>query len=233
MGFLKDSLPIFKKNKLVFKERRQESGDVYTFIFEKPPDLKWQAGQHGLFTITHKKVKPPTKPFTIASCPADGVIELTTKVGDIPSDFKQALLELEPGMEVGMSGPVGSFYINGESSAVLIAGGIGITPFRAMLKEIVETGSNLKLKVTLLYVDGENIFIYKDELTDFAKKTGSEVQFIEASEALYKALEVLSGTKEAKYFIAGPYSMVESVSKHLTNTGITKKNIKKDTFIGY
>ncbi|AKG73104.1 FAD-dependent oxidoreductase [Salinicoccus halodurans] len=233
MGFLRDSLSIFKKNKLVFKERRQHSGNVYTFEFEKPEDLNWLPGQHGLFTVTHKKVKPPTKPFTIASSPKDDVIGLTTKIDGNPSEYKQALLELEPGMEMHMSGPVGSFYIGDESSGVFIAGGIGITPFRAILRENDSTALNPKQSMTLLYVDGEGTFTYKDELEDIGGQEGIAVHFMESSENLYKELELLPRTGAEKYFIAGPYSMVESVAKHLISTGIPKKNIKKETFIGY
>lgn len=233
MGFLKDALSIFKKNKLVFRERLQQSGNVYTFTFEKPDGLEWQAGQHGLFTVMHKKVKPPTKPFTIASAPAEDVIELTTKIDNNPSEYKQSLLELESGMEVSMSGPVGSFYLGGESSVVFIAGGIGITPFRAMLKELAGKSPGRKMKITLLYVDGEGTFTYRDELEGIGSREDTEVHFIESSEGLYKELELLSVSGAGKYFLAGPYSMVESVSKHLINTGTPKKNIKKDTFIGY
>lgn len=203
MGFLKDSLSVFKNNRLAFRERRQLSGNVYTFSFEKPDDLKWQAGQHGLFTMTHKKIKPPTKPFTIASSPKDDVIEMTTKIDDRPSDFKQALLELEPGMEMSMSGPVGSFYKNDEDRAVFIAGGIGITPFRAILREIAEESPGTKTAVTVLYVDGEGTFTYKDELSDISERGIADVNFIEASEHLHKEIELLSETGKEKYFIAG------------------------------
>lgn len=233
MGFLRDSLSIFKKNKLVFKERHQHSGNVYTFEFEKPEGLDWLPGQHGLFTVTHKKVKPPTKPFTIASSPKDDVIGLTTEIDGNPSEYKQALLELEPGMEMNMSGPAGSFYIGDESSAVFIAAGIGITPFRAILRENDSTALNPKQSMTLLYVDGEGTFTYKDELEDIGGHEGIAVHFMESSENLYKELELLPRTGEEKYFIAGPYSMVESVAKHLISTGISKKDIKKETFIGY
>ena len=104
MSFLKDALSIFKKSELVFIEKIKESEDVYSFLFKKDEDLTWKPGQHGLFTITHKKIKNNTKPMTVASIPSENVVKITTKIGDDPSDFKSALLELEAGMKVTMSG---------------------------------------------------------------------------------------------------------------------------------
>lgn len=63
-----------------------------------------------------------------------------------------------------------------------------------------------------------------------------DFKFKSSREKVWKALtdpEILSETGKEKYFIAGSYAMVESVAKHLINTGILKKNIKKDTLIGY
>lgn len=233
MGFLKDAAAVFKKKELIFKERRQISGDVYTFSFEKPEGLSWQAGQHGLFTITHRKVKPPTKPFTISSAPREDVIEVTTRIDDRPSDYKQALLELEPGMEMTMSGPAGSFHTDGGERTVFIAGGIGITPFHAMLSELADADIRVETPPVLLYIDGEGKFTYSGELSDISGRGIAEVRFIESSEGLHKELELLEGADVEKYLIAGPYSMVESVSKHLIGTGVPKKNIRKETFIGY
>ena len=111
MSFFQDMLSIFKKRELLFLESYKESEDVYTFLFEKEKDLTWTAGQHGLFSITHRKIKNPTKPFTLASAPTENKVKITMKINDNPSEFKKAMLELKQGMKVSMSGPVGSFYI--------------------------------------------------------------------------------------------------------------------------
>lgn len=130
MGFLQDYfIPIFKKRELTFKERYKESENVHTFVFEKGQYVVWKAGQYGLFSITHKKIKNPTKPFSVASAPAENVVKITTMIRNEASDFKEALLELKQGMKVKMSGPLGSFYLKDDRPALLIAGGIGITPF--------------------------------------------------------------------------------------------------------
>ena len=52
MGFLQDAINVFKKRELSFIESHKVADDIYTFIFEKEQVLTWEAGQHGLFTIT-------------------------------------------------------------------------------------------------------------------------------------------------------------------------------------
>lgn len=60
-------IPIFKKRKLFFKESYIESENVFSFVFEKDKDMTWKAGQYGLVSITHKKIKNLTKPFSLSS----------------------------------------------------------------------------------------------------------------------------------------------------------------------
>ena len=152
MSFFQDTLSIFKKRDLFFLESYKESEDVYTFLFKKEIDLTWKAGQHGLFSITHKKIKNPTKPFTVSSAPTENVVRLTLGIGDNPSDFKKAMLELKQGMNVRMSGPVGSFYLKDNNPSLLIAGGIGITPFRSILKQVeAERNGSRKTNKASLY----------------------------------------------------------------------------------
>lgn len=231
MSFLKDTLAILKKSELTFLEKKKESEGVYTFLFKKEKDLTWQAGQHGLFTITHKKIKNATKPLTVVSAPTEGAVKITTGIGDMPSDFKKALLELEEGMKITMNGPVGSFYLKDDSPALFIAGGIGITPFRAIVKQLEAEGSKLQKLVKLLYLDSGKSYIFKDE---FDQNTSMDVTYLASRDELYQEIDRFntSYNNNAKYFIAGSKSMVDSIASHLKINGISKRNIKKDAFMG-
>ena len=235
MSFFQDALSIFKKRDLIFLESYKESEDVYTFLFEKEEDLTWKAGQHGLFSITHKKIKNSTKPFTLASAPTEKVVKITTRISDDPSDFKKAMLELKPGMKISMSGPVGSFYLKDNSPTLLIAGGIGITPFRSMVKQLEMEGNNTENQIHLLYMDSNKSYLYKDELDEIANNTSIRVTYLDSREDLHQEIDKFSGLykNDGKYFIAGPKSMVGSISSYLQDNDISKRNIKKDVFFGY
>ncbi|WP_431801590.1 FAD-dependent oxidoreductase [Halobacillus andaensis] len=235
MSFFQDALAMFKKRDLLFLESYKESEDVYTFLFEKENDLNWIAGQHGLFTITHKKIKNKTRPFTVASAPAENVVRITTRISENPSEFKQAMLELKQGMKINMTGPLGSFNPEDNSPSLLIAGGIGITPFRSILKQIESEGNGIKKPIQLLYLDRNKSFIFKDELDAIANNPSISVTYLDSRDDLYQEIDTFTTINKGddNYFIAGPKSMVTSIFDFLKSKQIPKKNIKKDAFYGY
>ncbi|MFB5661229.1 FAD-dependent oxidoreductase [Alteribacillus sp. HJP-4] len=235
MSFFQDTLAIFKKSELLFLERFQEAEEVYTFQFEKEKDLTWKAGQHGLFNIKHKKIKNAVRPFSVASAPSENVIKVTTRISEEPSDFKKAMLELKQGMKVSMSGPVGSFYLKDANPSLLIAGGIGITPFRSMVKQLEAEENGFENPINLLYMESDKIYLYKDELDGIADNTSINVNYPDSRNELHQEIDKFISLykNNGKYFVAGPKSMVNSISTHLKNNNISKRNIKKDAFFGY
>ncbi|WP_342506446.1 FAD-dependent oxidoreductase [Sporosarcina sp. FSL K6-2383] len=236
MSFFRDTLSIFKKRDLIFLESYKESEGVYTFLFQKEKDVTWKAGQHGLFSITHKKVKNSTKPFTIASSTVENVVRITTRIGDNPSDFKKAMLELKQDMTIRMAGPVGGFYLEDNNNpSLLIAGGVGITPFRAILKQVEADWNTNEKQINLLYMDSGNSYLFKDELDRIARKSSINITYLDSRDDLHEEVDkFISLYKDnANYFIAGSKSMVNSMSTYLQGKKISKRNIKKDSFFGY
>lgn len=235
MSFFRDLPKIFKKREITFVESYKESDDAYTFLFEKDKDITWIAGQHGLFRIMHKKIKNPLKPFSVASAPSENVIRLTMGIGKEPSEYKKAMLELKPGMKIYLSGPVGGFHLHDNSPAVLIAGGIGITPFRSILKQLEFEGKLNSQPVHLLYTDSNKSYLYKEELDAMANHPSIHVTYLSSREDLHQEIDKVSAIhkNDGKYYIAGPQSMVNSISEYLRNKQVSKRNIKKDAFFGY
>ncbi|URM32863.1 FAD-dependent oxidoreductase [Cytobacillus firmus] len=235
MSFFKDALAMFKKRDLLFLESYKESEDVYTFLFEKENDLSWIAGQHGLFTITHKKIKNKTRPFTVASSPTENVVRITMRISGNPSEFKKAMLELKQGMTINLTGPIGSFNLKDDSPTLLLAGGIGITPFRSILKQIESEGNGIDNPIHLLYLDSNKSFLFKDELDAIANNTSTSITYLDSRDDLYQEIDKFTALHngEVKYFFAGPQSMVTSLFDFLKSKHIPKKNIKKDAFYGY
>lgn len=236
VSFLQDNLiPFFKKRELQFVESYKESDEVTTFVFEKEKDLTWKAGQYGLFSITHKSVKNGTRPFSVSSAPAENAVRITTRIGKQPSEFKKALLELTPGMKITMRGPVGPFYLQDENPALFIADGIGITPFRSMLKQIDSAPQGYGQPIHLLYMDGSREYLFKDELDEMANRTLTSLTYLDSRDELHQEISRFSSQfkNSGTYYIAGPKSMVEEVFKYLLDHQVSKKNIKKDAFFGY
>ncbi len=236
MGFLQDNLiPFFKKRSLVFRESMQQSEDVYSFVFEKPSELTWKPGQYGLFTITHKRVKQATKPFSVSSIPSEGIVRMTTIIRDNPSAYKQALLELKPGMSVTLRGPVGPFYLTDHSPTLLIAGGIGITPFRSIVKQLAEDGTKVAHPVHLLYIDSNQSYVFQDELDELANQASILVTYVDVRADLQREIDVFTSAhaNNGKYLVAGSSAMTGDITTYLQQKQIAKANIKKDVFMGY
>ncbi|WP_215146091.1 FAD-dependent oxidoreductase [Exiguobacterium qingdaonense] len=235
MGFIQDISPIFKRHDIIFEEHHNEVGDIHTFIFRSDQRIDWKAGQHGAFTITHDKIKKPTRAFSIASTAEDGYIEISTRVGENPSEFKQALLNLERGMTMSMRGPFGGFYIHDKKPTVLIAGGIGITPFKSIVRHVFHGNGMAPEKLHLLYMDQREEFLYKDEFDNMTDDNPFTVEYVTEREDLHVSVEKYVQTyhNEGNYFVVGSPAMTKSIATRLKDKGIRKKNIIKDTFIGY
>jgi len=235
MGFFGDMFAVFKKREITFVKSQQESRDVYSFIFNQADDISWQGGQYSLFTISHKKVKQPTKPFSISSSPTEGIVQITTRIGDHPSQYKQALLELKPGMKIKMSGALGAFKLDESQPSLLIAGGIGVTPFRAMLKQLASQGTKPTAKLQLLYLDSSQSYLFTDELNALAKQLSIEIQYLITTDELNQSIDTFISTHRSngQFFIAGAKALVEDVSSYLQSQHISKSSIKKDSFFGY
>uniref|UniRef100_UPI0034A003B8 FAD-dependent oxidoreductase n=1 Tax=Saccharibacillus sp. CPCC 101409 TaxID=3058041 RepID=UPI0034A003B8 len=207
---------------------------MYTFVFDKDKDLSWKAGQYGLFSIKHKKIKKGTKPFSLSSAPAEDAVRITTKIAGEPSEFKQALLEMERGTKIGMSGPLGPFYLKDRGPALFVAGGMGITPFRSIIKQLHLTGTGAGMSVRLLYLDGEKSYIYRSELGEKAGDSPISVSYLASRDELYGEIDEYAALHEdGKYFVAGPRSLVDAVSVYLQTKKVPKRNIAKDAFFGY
>jgi ferredoxin-NADP reductase len=138
--------------KLILVSKRPETTDVTSFLFRSDAPLKWQAGQFLHYSLPHPDTddRGIARYFTIASVPFEGHVMLTTRfASERSSSFKRALRQLPVGAGVEVSEPDGDFVIGDPADQhVFIAGGIGITPFRAILLDSDHRG--LPINATLL-----------------------------------------------------------------------------------
>lgn len=211
--------------RLLFVERRHEYDDAYTYVFRSPEAISFIPGEYGhvrLFGMP-EGVKA-VREFSFASAPYETDIwfGVDSRSG---SPYQKRLMDLTAGDEVGL------FKIKGHmawppesySDVVMIAGGVGITPFRSQLLDV--KNRTLSLRTSVIHAS-QNEYLYGEEIARLA----DEYHTVRRDTLAETLLEVVGRNKNAMYFIAGPTGFVETVNGILHDAGISA--IQSDTFKG-
>jgi ferredoxin-NADP reductase len=217
--------------KLTLISSHDEVDNVRTFSFEGS-SLNWLAGQAQAYILPQAgdSEKENQRWFTISSAPCEKTINISTRI--TPSAFKQALNALKPGEEIGAHGLGGPFTWEADDNnpVILIAAGIGITPFRSIL---VQRRAEAKpLDATLLYFNRTDAIPFRRELEEIsAEHPGLQIKIIVGQEmSAEKILELIPGDHKETFYLSGPAPMVTTVGGALKERGVA---VKQDFFPGY
>ncbi len=225
---------VYRTTNLTLQKIIRESEEIYSFIFSAPKLPKWRAGQHAIFTLPNKDVSGKSyRPFSVASAPSEGVIRISTIISKNPSSFKENLLSLQSGQLIRMRGPYGEFCIKKHMKKVVgVAGGIGITPFRSLINDLVKKDSAVDF--TLIYSAKPGLHTFKDELDILIKdKPNLKIIYTNTPDEVNTALDeqIATNHNRAYYFLSGSPGMITALKKSLKQKGIRK--IISDPFKGY
>lgn len=225
---------------LKVKRNRPEVDSCFSLILEKPTGFSFYPGQYLDVELPVKDKNGNTRAFTISSSPTEDFLMITTKKG--VSVFKKYLENLRSEDIITTSHPAGTFTLDEKTAAVFIAGGIGITPFRSIIKYVFD--KKIPTPITLIYSAsddsisaGKNLFIFKDQLDQWQKQLPNlKLNYLDTNkegrldrQKLLKALE----NGEIIYYLAGPPAMVDNLENILLKGGIDQTNIRTDRFDGY
>ena len=192
----------------------------------------------------HEDEKGLRRHISLVTSPTDkGVVGLATRLRD--SAFKQTLSELELGDEVEVEEPKGSFLLPEDTGGeyVFVAGGIGITVFRSMLRYIAD--ESLPYRVTLVYSNRDReSTAFLDELDGLERRIeGLRVILVMTDEETWEGErrrldaavlgELVGGLEGKTFMIAGPPGMVEGVSDSLLAAGLPEDSVVAGKFSGY
>jgi ferredoxin-NADP reductase len=192
----------------------------------------------------HVDEKGLRRHISLVTSPTDtGVVGLATRLRD--TAFKRTLAELQVGDEVEVEEPKGSFLLPTDTGAeyVFVAGGIGITVFRSMLRYIADSGE--PYRVTLVYSNRDRESTpFHDELEELeARIPGLRIVLVMTDEPGWEGetrhldaevlADLVGGLEEKTFLVAGPPAMAQSVADSLLAAGLPEERVLTDRFSGY
>ncbi len=215
----------------------KHSDQLYDFAFASSPQVHFVPGQYLDWTLEHASpdVRGERRSFTIASSPTERHIHLGVRIDPVHgSSFKKKLISMKPGSTIIAEQLSGEFNLPKDVSKKLafIAGGIGITPFRSMLKFLADT--NEKRDIILLYTTSNpDEFLYKNEIEAIKEKIGLKTIYSVHRVSPEFIKENVHDWDTRTFYLSGPEGLVFGYRDLLVEAGISKDNIKIDDFPGY
>src|SRR3989338_4049309 len=218
-------------------ETKQETPDVKSIKLSFDGQrLDYKPGQYMMMELDVVDLeKGNTRPLSIASSPMENFLLFSTKISQ--SAFKQKFNSLKVGDKVRLKGPMGIFILQeNPKNIVFLGGGIGITPFRTMIK--YSGDKKLPIKLTLLYSNKTTADIcYKDEWEVFQKQNPKlkvvhtitdDVSWQGRKGRINEAMirEFCNDLNSTLFYICGPPGMVDGLSNLLKTMSIPSQNIK-------
>lgn len=243
------------------KQNDQGGGAGSEGAEDKTPPLNYTAGQFAFFDIggVYDDPKGPIRHFTISSSPTENFIMFSTRIRDSP--YKKRLSTLQEGARVKVRGPEGQFVLHEDDyskPAVFLSGGIGVTPFRSMIKYATDKQLPLKIVMFDSNRNRENV-LFKKEFDNWATVNKFlKVIYSISDDEQQKQQQSSSAANDWKgeygridkamilkyldtnmlnnsiFYICGPPSMLKAMQSLLQdNLEIPKERIKVEEFTGY
>ncbi len=198
--------------------------------------LNWRFVAPGLWAFAH--------PWSLSRRPDGHRLRLTVR--DL-GDHSRALAELRPGTHVLIEGPYGAFTTlqRTRRRVLLIAAGIGVTPVRALLEEIVRDRAAEPGDVTVLYrADSEDQLVLRDEIVTLARRGGHDSRLLTGPPVPGSWLPAgLRGTDDADrlrrlvgdprshdVYVCGPPGWMDLVHHSLREAGVPPTQIHDERF---
>lgn len=240
------------KQKLFLKlgKKISISSDTYDFIFPLGKKLAYTPGQYLEWTLPHEKPdsRGNRRYFTIASSPTEDNLRLGVKFYPDSSSFKKKMLSLNPGAQIIGAQLTGDFTLPKDKKKKLafLAGGIGITPFRSMVKYLTDRNENRNI---ILFYSNKNSseIAYQDVFSEAQRVIGLKTVYTltdkntlpenwdgevgRVDEAMIRVK--IPDYKERMFFISGPQLMVTSYKEILQKLGLSRNQIVTDYFPGF
>jgi ferredoxin-NADP reductase len=230
-------------------ERRPETADVISFVFDLGGQpFEYLPGQHltyKLDALSFPDERGNRRHFTISSSPSEkGIVMFTTRMRG--SGFKETLRHAPIGYELTCDTPLGRFVLpKGKTRRhVFIAGGIGVTPYRSILRHAVDTNGRIEA-VIICHNRSQGEIIFRQELDAITRQLSnlSLVHVLsnpepgwtgetgDPEEALIRKWVV--DPDRSLFWLSGPPAFVRTYRELVKRMGVKEEAIRIERFVGY
>lgn len=231
---------------LTFKERRSLTVTTDEFVFTPNKPVAFEPGQFMELNVPQKKqdLRGERRSFSVTSIPATKEVTFGIKFYSPPSTFKQTLRAIQPGTVIHVSNVSGDFILPNDISKkiLMVAGGIGVTPFISQLKTITKKAQ--ARDITLVYsvssaaeiayqavleASGITVVIVSPNAPAQLPYNWKHVSAGRVSQEILKS--VVSDAPERYAYVSGPPLFVQSTKRSLRRLNVRK--VTTDFFVGY
>lgn len=234
---------------LPLNEKIAYSADTLGFKFKTENKIDFVPGQYMEWALSHSgsDSRGNRRYFSLASSPTEDDLLLTVKFYHPSSSFKRSLYQLPLGEKITASQLSGDFVLPTDTKKplVFIAGGVGIAPYRSMIKYIVD--KEIMTDIYLFYSNNRKEDVLFKDLFDQAKSFGVKTIYTLTDKQNLPAdwdgktgfidetmiTSVVPGYQKRLFYISGPQLMVQKFEELLKKMKVPTKNVIVDYFPGY
>lgn len=193
--------------------------------------LKAEGGQFFNWRFLDRQRWYESHPFSLSAAPTNEMMRFTVK--DL-GDHSRSLISLQPGTRVMIEGPFGTFtkhQANKSRPILLIGGGVGITPIRALLEELPKNSD-----ISLIYrTSNDEGLIFLDEINELAREKEVRLHALPGSRNLYpldskNLLQLIPNVRECEIYICGPTSLTNVIRESAQELEIPKSRVHSEIF---
>lgn len=193
-------------------------------------ELRAQGGQFLGFRFLTRRYWWESHPYSLSASPRNDRLRITVK--DL-GDHSSWMRTLQPGTRVMLEGPYGVFTAEQATSerVTLIAGGVGVTPIRALLEELPRGG-----EIDIVWrASSEADLMLRDEMQALAKWHGARLHYLVGSRRqvnidVRTLRDLLPHLEDSDVFVCGPEAVIEQAVRACTALGVPKHRIHDEAF---
>ncbi|MEX1027625.1 MAG: FAD-dependent oxidoreductase [Candidatus Paceibacterota bacterium] len=223
-------------------DKKEVAVETLELRLQRPAEFSYKSGQHidlGIEQMSESDDLGSVRTFSLVSAPHEDELVVATRLRD--TAFKRELKKREVGADnLSIDGPFGNMTLHSRSErpAVMLAGGIGITPFVSLVRHMVH--DDLPHRSTVLYSNHTAAdAAYLEELTQiaaeneridlvptFTREGGSRID-----EAMIRGQ--VADIPQAIWYLAGPPPFVKAMQTVLETLGVEDDDVRFEEFAGY